>query len=93
LDSGLSATEEKVSSLETSVDSVKSVLTTAEENISSLESSIDSLEKEVDSKADSDDIDIALNKRLSNLSFKVMTQAQYDALATKDANTMYIIKG
>lgn len=30
---------------------------------------------------------------LGGLTFMVLTQAQYDALSTKDENTLYIIKG
>lgn len=33
-----------------------------------------------------------LNDKLNNLSFTTLTKSQYNALATKDANTLYIIK-
>lgn len=33
-----------------------------------------------------------LNNKLSNLSFAVMTKSEYNALATKDPNTFYIIR-
>ena len=32
----------------------------------------------------------SIESRLGNLSFAVLTQAQYDALGTKDSNTLYI---
>lgn len=34
-----------------------------------------------------------LNAELGGLSFRVYTQAQYNALAAKDANTLYVIVG
>ena len=33
-----------------------------------------------------------LNDKLNNLSFTTLTKSEYNALATKDANTLYIIK-
>lgn len=36
---------------------------------------------------------LVLAAMLGGLSFKVCTQAEYNALATKDANTLYVIAG
>lgn len=35
---------------------------------------------------------VSINNRLGGLSFVALTQAEYDALATKDSNTIYFIK-
>lgn len=35
---------------------------------------------------------VSINNRLGGLSFVALTQAEYDALTTKDANTIYFIK-
>ena len=35
----------------------------------------------------------AIEKKIGNLSFKALTQSEYNALATKDPNTIYLITG
>ena len=35
----------------------------------------------------------AIEKKIGNLSFVALTQAEYDALTTKDSNTLYLITG
>jgi hypothetical protein len=36
---------------------------------------------------------ISINGKLGDLKFKTLTQSEYDELTTKDANTLYFIKG
>lgn len=62
-------------------------------NVTYVDNAIDDVEQTIeDNELVTAQAFVSINNRLGGLSFVALTQAEYDALTTKDSNTIYFIK-
>lgn len=79
----------QINGLQTGLTSLQTEVTTLSGNVSTITTEFSALDSRVDATESSIE---TINTNLGGLKFVALTQAEYDALTTKDTNTVYIIK-
>lgn len=79
--SDINSTNAKVNELDQTVGDIKTDVSGLQTDVSTLKSNTNTLQTSVSN----------INTRLNGLTFIALTQTEYDALSTKDNNTIYFI--
>lgn len=79
--SDINSTNAKVNELDQTVGGIKTDVSGLQTDVSTLKSNTNTLQTSVSN----------ITKRLNGLTFIALTQTEYNALSTKDANTIYFI--